>query len=108
MSSIFFTLLLKPPTSNSKGNLFKDFYTEKDNFIPMKFLFSQVRHVPCGGDISPFMAWWYECPLHSLTLPDAFTAPWKNAGAVFMELTGNQWKKQRKHMGDYQLYRESS
>ena len=67
-----FTSLLKRPLNNFKNRHFKGFYTEKDNFFPMKFLFSQVRGMPFGGDISPFMFCWHESPLHTLVLSDTF------------------------------------
>ena len=62
--------------------------------------------MPFGGDISPFMVCWCESPLHALVLSDTFRVTWKSVGAVVKQLTRSQWKKQRKHVGNYKLCRE--
>lgn len=63
MSSIFLPRCWNHHTATLRTKIFKSLYIEKDNFIPMTFLFSQVRDIPFGGDISPFLTWWKETPL---------------------------------------------
>ena len=78
----------------------------RTSFSLWNFYFPRLGGMPFGGDISPFMVCWCESPLHALVLSDTFRVTWKSVGAVVKQLTRSQWKKQRKHVGNYKLCRE--
>lgn len=78
----------------------------RTSFSLWNFYFPRLGGMPFGGDSSPFVVCWRESPLHSLVLSHTFRVTWKSVGAVVKQLTRSQWKKQRKHVGNYRLCRE--
>lgn len=55
--------------------------------------------MPFVGDVSTFIVWGHESPLHCLALSDPFRVKCKSLEEVVMELARRWWKEQRKHMG---------
>lgn len=98
---IFFLSRWNPHTATSRAKLSQCFYIEKDNFISMTFLFSQVRDRLFGGSVGPFLWAWISFVLQAF--PDTLRVMWKSVGGTVMEPVRKQWEGGEEAGGEGEL-----